>query len=380
MAREQIERNINFDSKRNLYYVTFYYGKDKDTGKYIKNTKTYEDLKTARKALRKHETEMDEGKAVKPKELTLHDWLTQWMNTVVRISKAETTIYAYENILRHMEKDIGTIGLQKLTPQHIQKYYADLILERGLSSNTARKHHDLLNSALKLAVKQDLIARNPVERVEAPNVEQAEIAFYDYEQIMALLEASRVTQLELLIHLAGMLGLRREEALGLTWKAINFDKQELEIKLVRTQTGDKTIEKKPKTKTSRRTLYFPDEIKELLLKERASQEKYQDILDVDYGNDQGFVIIWENGTPLRPNYTSDLFKKFIEDNDLPPITLHGLRHSFASLASANGLPIYDIGRVLGHSNTATTTKIYTHLLDQGHKGMMESLWGKKGDK
>ena len=70
--------------------------------------------------------------------------------------------------------------------------------------------------------------------------------------------------------------------------------------------------------------------------------------------------------PFRPNYLSELFGKFLADNDLPKIVLHELRHTFASLSNQAGIPAYNIGKALGHSTPATTQKIYTHLLDQTH--------------
>lgn len=66
--------------------------------------------------------------------------------------------------------------------------------------------------------------------------------------------------------------------------------------------------------------------------------------------------------------------KFIREHDLPPLTLHGLRHSFASIANAKGIPMYDIGKALGHSTPATTSKIYTHLMDSNHQDMLKRLW------
>jgi integrase len=86
------------------------------------------------------------------------------------------------------------------------------------------------------------------------------------------------------------------------------------------------------------------------------------------------VVAHDDGRPLRPNYASDLFTKFIRDNDLPPLTLHGLRHSFASIANAKRIPMYDIGKALGHSTPATTSRIYTHLLDNNHRELLENLW------
>lgn len=88
----------------------------------------------------------------------------------------------------------------------------------------------------------------------------------------------------------------------------------------------------------------------------------------------GYVFTYEDGRPMRPNYASELFTSFIAQNHLPPLTLHGLRHSFASIASAKGIPMYDIGKALGHSSPATTSKIYTHLLDPDHKDLLDRLW------
>lgn len=71
----------------------------------------------------------------------------------------------------------------------------------------------------------------------------------------------------------------------------------------------------------------------------------------------------DNGKPYRPNYISELFSKFIRYNKLPHITLHGLRHSFASLTNAVGISQFNASKMLGHSTTATTSKIYAHMYD-----------------
>jgi len=69
----------------------------------------------------------------------------------------------------------------------------------------------------------------------------------------------------------------------------------------------------------------------------------------------------------RPNYLSDLFKKTVTDNNLPPIRLHDLRHTFASVANELGVGLYDISKALGHSQIGTTSEIYTHMFDKTHK-------------
>lgn len=376
MPRIKTERNIYFDDVREKYYVGLDFGADPKTGKQIRKWKTFTKLKEAQKCLRKHETQKDEGKIVSPKETTLNELLTEWMDTVVRPYRASSTTYGYENIIHHVNGEIGMTKVQELKPSQIQKYYAALITEKGLSTNTVRKHHDLLNSVLKYAVKHDLLHKNPMESVESPTFVKPDIDFYNREEVERLLELCNGHRIELIIKLACMLGLRREEILGLRWDCVDFTNQELEIKRVRTQAGKDTIVKKPKTDSSRRILFFPDEILELLLQTKEQQNKYKELFGPDY-HDEGYVYTWEDGSPFRPNYASDLFKKFIEDNQLPYITLHGLRHSFATLASKENIPLFDLSKALGHSSIATTTKIYTHHLDKGHRDLMNTLWKKK---
>lgn len=205
MPRKRVERNIYFDDTRNKYYVNLDFGIDPDTGKQVKKTQTFAKLTQARAALRKHETDRDAGQTVLPNDLTLSQLLTTWMND------------------KHISPTIGSIPLQKLTPQQLQRYYADKIREGTISSNTVRKHHDLLNAALRVAVKQWLILVNPASRVAPPKVKRPDIHFYSLEELQTILQLSEGTRLEVLIKLAGLLGLRREEIVGLTWDHVDFE-------------------------------------------------------------------------------------------------------------------------------------------------------------
>ncbi len=158
MARKKVERNIAYDDIRNRYYITLEFGCDPETGRQIRKTKTFVKLKDAQRALRKHEVSRDEGKAVIPRELTFAQWLNEWMKTIAIINRAATTVYGYQKMIdNHIAPALGDIPLQKLGPQDLQKYYAMLIQGKGLSSNTAYKHHDLINLILKRAVIQGLL-------------------------------------------------------------------------------------------------------------------------------------------------------------------------------------------------------------------------------
>lgn len=379
MARKKVERNISYDDVRKKYYVNLDFGLDPETGKQVKKTKTFDKITEARAALRQHEAARDAGQIVFPKEITVAQWLNSWMNDVIKLTRQETTVYAYQGMIdNHIIPALGDVPLQRLTPAHLQRYYADKIRESGISSNTVRKHHDLMNAAFKVAVKQGLLLSNPASRVEPPKIKRPEIHYYSLEQFQMLLRLSEGTRLEVLIKLAGLLGLRREEIMGLTWDHIDFEHKIIKIVEARTMAGNQVITKDPKTATSTRTLHMRPDIEDVLLREQEKQQSYKEALGESY-QDSGYVFTHEDGRPVRPNYASELFTKFVKDNGLPPLTLHGLRHSFASIANAKGISMYDIGKALGHSSPATTSKIYTHLLDPDHKEMLEKMWQDNDD-
>ena len=171
--------------------------------------------------------------------------------------------------------------------------------------------------------------------------------------------------LETIVHLAGSLGLRREEICGLRWDSVDFQHRKIHIRAARTMAGSRVIEKETKNRSSTRILYMGDDIYHLLTKEQHRQAENRLAYSAAW-SDTGYVIVDQLGTPLRPNQISLTFTQFIRTHNLPPLTLHGLRHTFATVASAQGAPLFDIGKALGHSTPATTGRIYTHLTDQFH--------------
>ncbi|MCI1966689.1 MAG: site-specific integrase [Oscillospiraceae bacterium] len=369
MARTTVEKNISYDSGKKLYYVNMDYGKD-ENGRRVKKTKTYKTKSEAKTALKEFEADKTKGQLVIPKKTTLKEWLDFWMENIVKPNKQLTTYHYYKSMIdKYTVPLLGSIPIQDLKPIQIQKYYTQL---KKLSPNTIRKHHDMLHLTLGIAVKQEQILQNPVERVEPPQKQRKEAKFYDLENLKKLYEVVKNTDLEVTVKLGGGLGLRREEICGLRWKNIDLENKKVRICEARTLAGTEIVDKDTKNRTSNRTLGIPADIIELLLKEKARQEKNKEYLGNLY-EDSGYVVVREDGKPYRPNYLSGKFKKLIEANGLPPLTIHGLRHTFASVANAQGIPLFEIGKVLGHSTPSTTGMIYTHMFDDTHQATLEKV-------
>ena len=365
MARKKVERNISYDDQRKTYYVSMDLGKD-ESGKRMKRYQTYRTLYAARQGLRQFLMHREEELRTPRHEMTLADWLESWMENIVVPTRAETTVYGYQKIIdNHIVPALGDIPLLKLTPMDIQQYYIQVQQSANLSNNTLRRHHDLLSSALRSAVRQDKLLVSPMDRVEPPRAKQKEASYYRPEELKKLYALVEGHPLELCTKLAGSLGLRREELCGLKWECIDYQRQLLFVKEARTAFGATIVQKETKTRSSVRTLFLSDDMAALL---HAEQDRQEEMYRTGQLREPSqFVVLDHKGIPYSPNALSLAFTRFVKKNGLPRVTLHGLRHSFATVASFQGVPLFDIGKALGHATPATTGKIDTHLVDHTHE-------------
>ena len=295
------------------------------------------------------------------------DFLEQWLE-VIRDSIAVPTYASYSNlsngvIIPYFRK-YGTT-LEDLAAKDIQQFYLEQ--RKRVSGCTVIHYHAIIHTALKYAVKLDLITTNPADRVERPKKERYVASFYDADEVNALFQAARGTNLEIPILLGAFYGLRRSEVIGLKWDAIDFERNTITVQHTVTScnvdgknmlvAADRT-----KTKSSMRTLPLVPFMKERLLQQKKVQAENRKLCGRSYVKDYlGYVCVNEIGAILKPNYISTSFPKLLEANGLRHIRFHDLRHSCASLMLANGVAMKQIQEWLGHSDFSTTANIYAHL-------------------
>ncbi|MGG4219449.1 site-specific integrase [Paenibacillus jamilae] len=358
-------------TEKGNYRATFDHGTI--NGHRNRHYKTYKTLEEAEKALTEFNYNKQRNLLVTPNRMTLVEFIKHWMENYVKYNCEETTKYGYTNIInKHIVPYFKELELQKLQSFHIQQYYKFLMDVKGLSPNTVIKHHACLRKCLKFGSVHQFVHRNVADAVELPKKKNFEAKYYTIKQLKVLFEKVRDQKLEVAVYLAGYLGLRREEVIGLKWKNIDLDDRIISIVEVRTSAGKQEIIKQPKTEESKRRLFIPDELLEVLIRHKEKQKYYKSILKNEYV-DLDYVYTKDNGELYRVNTVTEQFKMFLEKNDLPPLRFHDLRHSVASILYDQKVDIKAISELLGHSDIATTEKIYTHRFDKTHKKTVNAM-------
>lgn len=257
------------------------------------------------------------------------------------------------------------LTLDGIQAKHIQSFYLHEL--KTVSPGTVIHYHANIHKALKYAVKMDLIPFNSADKVERPKKQRYIADYYRQEELERLLEASKDHPYSLLIQMTAFYGLRRSEALGLKWDAIDFERGTISvIRTVTTITVDgkqtEIEQQSAKTKSSLRTLPLIGSFREYFMQVKEAQELNKQVCGNCYNHEyDGFVFVDELGERMRANYLTSAFPKFLENHGLRRMRFHDLRHSCASLLLANGVPLKHIQEWLGHSDFTTTANIYAHL-------------------
>lgn len=300
-------------------------------------------------------------------DMLFADYMEKWLE-IVKCSVAVATYASYSNtVKKHVAPYFRKkeITLKNLTAMDIQEFYLREL--KRVSANTVIHYHANIHKALKYAVKMDLIEVNPADKVERPKKNRFVGSFYDANEIKTLFEVSKGTKLEMPILLAAFYGLRRSEAVGLKWSAIDFEQDTICVR--HTVTSCSVDGKKitvaadtTKTKSSMRTLPLVPFMKERLLELKKEQAENRRLCGRCYNKKYlDYVCVDQIGELLSPNYVTAAFPKLLKANGLRHIRFHDLRHSCASLLLANGVPMKQIQEWMGHSDFSTTANIYAHL-------------------
>ena len=317
----------------------------------------------------------------KESDILFSDYVRYWLSVLEKRKRVDVvTLQGYKltaekHVIPYFDDlRVKLAAVDKKTLQRFFDIKSETMRSDGrgkLSANSIKHIKNVVNLALKEAVKEDLIPSNPCSCVEIPKIEPHQANYYNAQQIRALFDAMQGDVLESLIKITMLFGLRRSEVLGIKWDSIDFVQRRLTI-LHTVSKVTKAVEKdKTKNRSSRRSFPLSDETLEVFRMLKDQEEENRKLFGRAYAKND-YVFKWPDGRPFDPDFVTRHFSRLLRNNGLPHIRFHELRHSCASLLLNNGSTLKDVQEYLGHSNIKTTADIYGHL-DMVRKNQLSDL-------
>lgn len=370
---------IEYETKtgKKRYKFSIYVGKDSSTGKSILIRKSsLKSLKEAREAYLKAELAIETGeyKPIHEKRLKLSELIEMWYKVYQPTVKESTFATTKRIVNEHVVKELGNIYLDKLSviqcQKAVDKWFRD-------APGTYKKYIFYTNDAIEYAIKLEIIDKNPMKNVVRPkvkNVHKEFTNFYSKEELQRFLQSAKSYNQKAytFFRLLAYTGLRRGEALALKWSDIDFKESVVSVKRTLTKgLGNKVIVQTPKTSSSYRKVVIDRNTASVLKDWKQEQRKQQVVININ--QDQVVFNRGKESIPLSDGCIVNWNNIISKHAKLRRITIHGFRHTNASLLFEAGVSMKDVQTRLGHKSVKTTMDIYTHISKQHQDKAVEKL-------
>lgn len=332
----------------------------------------------AAKALREAQTAVDTGGVLPDKQSTVATYLDWWASDDGPLTgsvKASTADDYRAVIARYILPTLAKKKLGTLSGAEVQSMMAALT-RRGLSARTQKYARAVLRRSLADALRLRLVAHNACDGVRAPRIGEARTDdALTVDEAKRLLTAARGHRLEAFVTVAMTVGLRRGEALALTWDDVDFDAGTIRVGgTVKRKAGVGLYVDTTKTSASNRTAEMPATTAGALGQHKVRQAKDR-LKAGDKWRDGNYVFTHPLGGLLDPSNLTQNYHRISEAAGLGKRRLHGLRHTAAALMLAQGVPLEVVSKALGHAGYAITADIYGHIGQEAQRKAADAMDG-----
>ena len=288
-------------------------------------------------------------------DITVGEWALEYIETYCQHLRPNTT-KRYLQSAKHLEP-IADVQLQKLTALSVQRLYNKL----EMSASSKIKVHKLLKSIITKAHQLEMVNKNIMLAVTPPKAEHKEVEIFTEAEIKKILttlkDSKYYAKYYTLVYAAIATGARLGELLGLKSMAVRNGCITINNNLQ--YINGVPTDFPPKTKAGNRKITIPSRL-EIMLKRLAIDK----VIHFD-----GYIFHTKNGTPYRMSNIAKVWKAILHEANIPYKNFHVLRHTHATQLLANGVPLLEVSKRLGHSNGSITLNLY----GQAIKGFDEQI-------
>lgn len=310
--------------------------------------------------------QMQLGADLTTRPLTVKAYFERWMADQFSLHAKPRSIATYQQMLNYyIYPALGDIRLDKLTPQHIRTWRAEMV-RSGYADATIELARTVLKQGLSQALVDGAVTRNVAALVKGGGRTSKTITVLTVEQARSFLSAARGERLEMALRLLLSLGLRRGEVCGLRDEDVDLVRGILSINgTLQWIPGEGLRWGEPKTASGRRSIKLPETLLAVLRAHLERRDLERAAMGDGWTGSPYIFVAAKSGGPLNPNHLYQVFLRVARRAALPEGTSpHTLRHSCASFLFAQGVAVKTISAILGHANTAITNDLYIHLFQE----------------
>jgi integrase len=306
--------------------------------------------------------------------MRLADWIERWSDTALEASdRKPATRQRYRDLARnHLCKPpLGDVPLSRLRKSHVDALVVALRRE-GLADASVRLAYTVLRAVLSDAVLDGLIADNAAARAKRPGIARREARHLAADEVVKILGPAAEERYRNVLVLIATTGVRRGEALALSWDHVDLKAGTLKI-IATANVVDGQLEiSEPKSGRSRRTVPLSQAAVALLKGQKAAQAAER-LRAGQAWTDTGLVFTDEIGGPVYPRAILRAVQRCAARAGIKDVTVHTLRHSAAVAWLESGVHIKAVADLLGHSSIAITGDIYGHASDAATRAAVDGL-------
>lgn len=372
------EGTISYIEDKKLYCGKLSMGYD-ENGKRIRKTFYSKKRKDVQDKMDIAKAELAKGTYIEPSAMSVGDWLDEWLETYKkRTVRATSYQIIFQAIKTHLKPSLGNIKLKDLRPEMIQKMINSMS-DQGYAPETMNKTYSPINMALKQAVENGLIIKNPAEKVKVPSIVKKEKRILSIEEQERFIAEARQSYYGKAFVLALFTGLRIGEILALTWADVDFENSTLRVNKTQSEYMDfdddghlKRQVGPPKTEASNRIVpLLPDTVKMLKSIKKEQTEKRLKLGALYQDND--LIFAKRDGKLMPFGSIRGTFNGILLSTGIQGLTPHSLRHTFATRGLEQGIDLKVMQTLLGHSSILMTADLYSHVTPDNKKDSMMKL-------
>lgn len=347
-----------------------YAGIDPDTGKKIFFQKRgLRSKKEAQLVCTRMLTDFEKNGYKKKSANTFEDVYTLWLETYRITVKESSFVKLKQKFDTHILPALGELPINKIKPANVQRFANYMCFE--MANKHYKEYISNVSRIFEYAIRQGIIQQNPVKRITLPkrkaDLNSGSLRYFTQEQLKTFLDDTKKNEspkIFTFFYLLANSGCRQGEALALQWDCIDFEGKSLTIRQTLTRGENRRLYlEEPKTKKSKRSIPLNDATIKVLKEWRLRQRSDWLQVGINTMNAKQFVFTTIENDFIQLSHPRLWMHRICKRAELPALSPHALRHTFATILIAQGVNFKTVSALLGHSTVSMTLDIYAGVYE-----------------